>query len=148
MNYTTFKTVIDSIALSIDPPLVPGVMCDADGQRDRFVNRAYTLNLRSDSVNTRFDEHDTLIEEQWVLEVVFCGSPERWFERLVEARECAEQLRNRIDAIPQETLLQIADSANPFETVVIKTGAVSHDSRLARDGILVVNLDITVTIFT
>jgi len=147
MNYATLKTAVDTALATITPPLEEGVMCDADGNRDRFVNRSYTLNFAADQLPSPHTSDDNVCIESWVIEVLFCGNADEWFDRVAEARACAAAIRNAIGAMSLATLLSICDSATPNETVSIRCGSASHDSRLARDGVLVLRLGLTVTSF-
>jgi hypothetical protein len=147
MNYELLQTALDTALATVSPALTKGVMCDADGDRDRFTNRAYTINCTGDNLLGRYTSSNEIIDDQWVIEVLFCGRPEEWFERLKEARVCAHALRTAIDAIPTATLNAIAESETTHDTVQIKCGNVTHDGRLARGGVLAMQLSITVTSF-
>ena len=145
MNYTLLQSTIAGIATGITTPLVAGVMCDIKAESDQLIDRGFTFYLVGDTVAQRNAEEAEVIEENWLLQVVYLGGPELWASRLSEARADARLLRNAIAAISQATLNSIADGPTTFESVTIRTGDVKHDNTRQREGILVLTLPVTVT---
>ena len=119
----------------------PSISEELKEEGSLYKDKAYSFYFESDDLENIDTSYINTIKENWKIDLAFISAPELHFERTIEAREAAKNIRQAIANISQLTLVQIAKSING-ESIQINPGNVSHVSNT--NGTLIMSLTLTI----
>ncbi len=121
----------------------PSISEELKEEGSMYKDKGYSFYFESDDLANVDTSFINTIKENWKIDLAFITAPELHFERTIEARAAAKNIRQAIANISFLTLEQIAESING-ESIQINLGNIKHDSKI--DGTLIMTLNITITI--